>query len=130
VPAAAETIYEYVADLRNAPTYISAIREITTAPPGPPAVGQRFGAVANFLGQPAPLTLRLTTLDPGQQVSLALEGNPPGTLTINIAPGANGSSSQVEAHIDVPAVPTVLLAATLGGMLDESLRRLATALGG
>ena len=124
VRAAAAAVYNFVADLHNAPNYIVAIRQITSGPVGAPAVGQRFGAAATFLGQPTNLTLRLATLDPGKRVVIALEGDPAGTMTLDLAPAHGGQATHVTVTLDVPAVAGLLLTALMGGMLDESLVRL------
>ena len=127
VAASPDAVYKVVADLHNAPNYIVAIRQITSGPRGAPAVGQRFGAAATFLGQPTNLTLRLATLEPGKRVVIALEGDPAGTMTLDLAPAHGGGSTHVSVTLDVPAVVGLLLAAMMGGMLDESLVRLAQA---
>jgi len=117
-------VYNFVADLHHTPNYITAIRQITSGPVGPPAVGQRFGAAAIFLGQPTNLTLRLAALDPGKCVVIALEGDPPGTLTITLAPAQGGQATNVNVTMDVPSVISLLLGVMMGSMLDESLARL------
>ncbi len=125
VPAPPDAVYAYVANVRNAPNYITAIRQITSGPTGPPAVGTRFGAAATFLGRPAHLTLRVVSLRPAHEVVLALEGDPAGTLTIRVAPALNGQATRVDTELDVPSVAGILLGAMMGGMLDESMTRLA-----
>ena len=130
VAAPAQAVYDYVANVHNAPHYIAAINRILSGPAGPPAIGQRFAADATFMGRPAALTLRTLTLDPGRRVVLALEGDPAGTLTISLAPVPGGAGTRVEAHLDVPSVAGFLVGAMLGGMLDESLARLARVFAG
>jgi hypothetical protein len=127
IPAPPAAVYAFVANLRNAPEFITAIEQITSAPAGPPAVGQRFGARATFLGRPAPLTLRVAELAPGRRVAVALDGDPPALLTITLRPEQGGHATRVETRLDAPSVPALLLVATMGGMLDASLTRLRTA---
>lgn len=127
IPAPPAAVYEFVANLRNAPQFITAIEQITSAPAGPPAVGQRFGARATFLGRPESLTLRVAELLPGGRVSVALEGDPPAMLIITLRPEQGGRATRVETRLEAPSVPALLLVATMGGMLDASLARLRTA---
>jgi hypothetical protein len=127
IPAPPEAVYAFVANLRNAPQFITAIQQITSAPAGPPAVGQRFGARATFLGRPEALTLRVAELLPGRRVAVALEGDPPALLTITLRPEQGGHATRVETRLEARGVASLLLVATMGGMLDASLARLGTA---
>ncbi|HMA32841.1 MAG TPA: SRPBCC family protein [Chloroflexia bacterium] len=126
LPAA---VYNYIANVRNAPGYISAIHRITSGPVDPPAVGQRFAAEATFLGRPAALTLRLAALDPGRRVVIALDGDPAATLTIALTPAVPGPGTRVATTLDVPSVSGLVLPFVMGPMLDESMQRLARAVG-
>jgi uncharacterized protein YndB with AHSA1/START domain len=128
IAAPPATIYHYVADVRHAPQFISAITRITSGPDGPALVGQRYGADATFMGQPAVLTLRVLELVPDHTVQLALEGDPAAVLTLRLTPTRNGQATRVDARLDVPAVPGLLLQMVMGGMLDESMTRLEQAL--
>ncbi len=123
-------VYRYVADLHNAPRYIGAIQAIISGPAGSPAVGQVFQAAARFMGHPEQITLRLLTLIPERQVSLALEGDPAATLTIRLTPDLSGTATRTEIHLDSPDVATLLLKATMGRMPDDSIRRLDALLRG
>ena len=130
VHAPPAAVYRYVADLHNAPHYIGAIQAITNGPAGSPAVGQVFHAAARFMGHPEQITLRLLTLIPEQQVSLALDGDPAATLTIRLTPDLDGTATHTEIRLDTPDVATLLLKATMGRMPDESIRRLDALLRG
>jgi uncharacterized protein YndB with AHSA1/START domain len=127
VPVPPATVYDYVANVYHAPHYIAAIREITSGPQGPPAVGTRFGASAEFMGSPTQLSLRVLELVPPQRVVLALEGRTPATLTMHLTPVQGGAATRVEVVMDVPSVAGFLLGMTMGSMLDTSLVRLAQA---
>lgn len=128
IDAPPAAVYRYVADVHHAPRFISAITRITSGPDGPGAVGQRYGADATFMGQPAVLTLRVLELVPDHTVRLALEGDPAATLTLRLTPTHGGQATRVDARLDVPAVPGLLLQMVMGGMLDESMTHLAQAL--
>ena len=130
VHASPATVYRYVADLHNAPHFISAIQRITSGPAGPATVGQVFQAAARFMGHPEQVTLRLLTLIPERQVSLALEGDPAATLTIRLTPDLGGTATHTAIRLDTPDVATLLLKATMGRMPDDSIRRLDTLLRG
>lgn len=128
IDAPPAAVYRYVADVRHAPQFIGAITRITSGPDGQAVVGQRYGADATFMGQPAALTLRVLELAPDHTVRLALEGDPAATLTLRLAPARNGQATRVDARLDVPAVPGLLLQMVMGGMLDDSMTRLERAL--
>jgi uncharacterized protein YndB with AHSA1/START domain len=128
IAAPPAVVYRYVADVRHAPQFISAITRITSGPDGPALVGQQYGADATFMGQPAVLTLRVLELVPDHTVQLALEGDPAAVLTLRLTPTRNGQATRVDARLDVPAVPGLLLQMVMGGMLDESMTRLEQAL--
>jgi len=49
-------------------------------------------------------------------------------LTLRLTPTRNGQATRVDARLDVPAVPGLLLQMVMGGMLDESMTRLEQAL--
>jgi uncharacterized protein YndB with AHSA1/START domain len=128
IDAPPATVYRYVADVRHAPQFISAITRITSGPAGPAVVGHQYGADATFMGQPAALTLRVLELAPDHTVKLALEGDPAAILTLRLTPARNGQATRVDARLDVPAVPGLLLQMVMGGMLDQSMTRLEQAL--
>jgi uncharacterized protein YndB with AHSA1/START domain len=128
IAAPPAVVYRYVADVRHAPQFISAITRITSGPDGPALVGRRYGADATFMGRPADLTLRVLELAPDHTVKLALEGDPAAVLTLRLTPTRNGQATRVDARLDVPAVPGLLLQMVMGGMLDESMTRLEQAL--
>jgi hypothetical protein len=86
-------------------------------------IGQRWQAVANFLGRPAHITLRLAQLQRPALVGFALEGEPAASLTVAMQPG-NGSSTNVWLTLDVPSVPGFLLVGLMGGLLSADLERL------
>ncbi|MGI8587431.1 MAG: SRPBCC family protein [Chloroflexia bacterium] len=125
VPAPPATVYRYVADLHNAPEFITAISRITSGPTESPAVGQRFGAAATFMGRPETLTLCLLALDPDRRVEIALEGDPAATLTISLAALQDRPATRVTVRLEAPSVAGFLLGMTMGPMLDASLARLA-----
>src|SRR5215218_5615188 len=101
VQAPAETIYDFVASVQHAPDYITAFTEVISGPepPGDPAVGQRYRMRASFLGNNVVLVLRLARLEPGRLVQLAMEGQPSGTITIELTPQAGGQGTEVSASL-------------------------------
>ena len=55
VAAPPDKVYAYLADPRNAPTYIGAIKRVTSGPAGAGQVGDRYGAAAELsLGKDTP----------------------------------------------------------------------------
>jgi hypothetical protein len=129
LPVPPATVYRFVADLHNAPRFITAIKGITSGPTDPPAVGQQFKANAVFMGQPERITLRVLRLTPDREVAFALDGDPAGTILLRLS-AAGSSSTHIEISMDVPSVPTLLLSLTLGRMLSDSLRGLRSVLCG
>jgi hypothetical protein len=129
LPVPPATVYRFVADLHNAPRFITAIKQITSGPDAPPAVGQQFKADAVFMGQPERIILRVLRLAPEHEVAFALDGDPAGTITLRLSP-AGSTGTHIEIGMDVPSVPSLLLSFTLGGMLSSSLRGLRSVLCG
>lgn len=127
IAAPPATVYAYIAEVRNAPRYIAAIERITSGPAGAATVGQRYGALAHFLGQPEQLTLRVLDLQPAQRVTFALEGIQAATLTIHLRPHGP-QATRVDVRLEAPGVPTIMLGLAMGPMLDQSLRQLAGAM--
>jgi carbon monoxide dehydrogenase subunit G len=132
VQATPDAVYQYVADVAHAPEYITAFTHILSGPepPGPPAVGQRYRVQASFLGNNLPLTLQLVQLEPGRCVQMAMEGNPSGMITIQIAPTPDGAATTVSTTLDTPAFNNMMLSMVMGGVLEEGLHRLNRALRG
>lgn len=130
IEAPAEAIYHYVADVQHAPDYITAFTEVISGPepPGPPAVGQRYRVRASFLGNNVVLGLRLARLEPGRLVQLAMEGQPSGTISIELTPQAGDQGTQVTATLDSPQFNSIMLNMVMGGMLEEAMTRLQRAL--
>ena len=132
VHAHPDAVYAFVADVLNSPQYITAFTQVLSGPepPGPPSIGQRYRVQASFLGNNVPLTVRLSHLLPGRLVQMTLEGNPNGTITIQMAPTADGTGTDVTTSLDAPAFNSMMLNMVMGGVLEEGLHRLNRALQG
>lgn len=130
IAAPPETVYNYVADVTNAPHYITAFTEVISGPepPGPPAEGQRYRVRAYFLGNPALLGLRVARLEPDTLVQLALEGQPSGTLSVQLAPTTDSAATQATITLETPQFNSLMLNFALGGLLEDALQRLNKAL--
>jgi hypothetical protein len=126
VSATPDAIYNYVAQVVNAPDYIVAFTEVLSGPepPGPPAEGQRYRVRASFLGNNVVLGLRLAQLQPGRLVQLAMEGQPNGTITIKLEPNPQGPGTHVSATLDTPAFNSMMLGMVMGGVLEQAMHRL------
>jgi hypothetical protein len=126
IQAPVEAIYNYVASVQHAPDYITAFTEVISGPepPGPPVVGQRYRVRASFLGNNVVLGLRLARLEPGHLVQLAMEGQPSGTITIELTPQPGDQGTQVSASLDTPQFNSIMLNMVMGGMLEEAMTRL------
>ena len=123
-----ETIYQYVADVKNASLPDQRLHRSASGPepPGPPAVGQRY-RVRGFL--------------PGQQRYPGIAPGPPGagppgatgaqpgpasdTITITLRPTKGGRATHVEARLPAhPAFNNLMLGMVMGSVLEQALHRL------
>jgi hypothetical protein len=128
IAAAVEEVFDYVADPHNAPRYISSITRIVSGPEGSPSVGQRWKAEANFLGQNTSIMLRLAALQPNRGVRFFLEGERPAALSLTLVGSKPVGYTKVLLSLEVPSVPTFLLAGLMGGLLSADLSRLKSQL--
>ena len=128
INAPAEVVFKYVADPRNAPTYITSITRITSGPQGTPVEGQVWQAEANFLGKRGHIRLRLAQLLPNHTVRFTIEGEPQATLFLRLLPDESARSTHVSLLLDVPSVPGMFLNALMGGLLEGDMARLKSAL--
>jgi hypothetical protein len=128
IAAAIEEVFGYVADPHNAPRYISSITRIVSGPAGEPAVGQRWHAEANFLGRSTSITLRLAALQPNRGVRFSMEGEMPAALSLTLVGSKPAGYTKVLLSLEVPSVPTFLLAGLMGGLLSADLSRLKSQL--
>jgi uncharacterized membrane protein len=123
-----ETVYRYVSDPRNAPSYISSIRKIVSGPDLPPAEGQVWVAEADFMGSAHKLDLRIARLAPNAEVHFAMEGSMNGEVAIMLTPSPRNTRTAVALFLEVESVPTLLLNALLGGLLSDDMQRLKSVL--
>jgi hypothetical protein len=130
IGVAVDKVYNYVADARNAPNYISSIVRIMSGPDGEAQEGGQWRAEANFLGRRSVVALRLSRLTPNQRVTFTIEGEPRAALTLTLAPATKGSGTHVSLLLDVPSVPEFLLNGLMGGLLTGDLARLRRTLEG
>jgi uncharacterized membrane protein len=130
ISAPVGTVYTYVADPHNAPSYISSIARIMAGPEGQPHEGSQWRAEANFLGKRSVVSLRLSRLTANERVTFIIEGEPRAALTITLAPTANATGTHVTLLLDVPSVPDFLLGGLMGGLLTGDLARLKRTLEG
>ena len=128
IAAAVEEVFEYVADPHNAPRYISSITRIVSGPEGSPAAGQRWKAEANFLGKNTSITLRLAALQPNRGVRFLLEGERPAALSLTLLSSKPAGNTKVLLSLEVPSVPTILLAGLMGELLSGDLSLLKSLL--
>ena len=126
VNAPIQRVYAYVSDAHNAPSFISSISAILSGPDGVPKVGDTWRADANFMGKRRAIDLRLTELRPPERVRFVISGDPHADLLLRLASIPAGT--RVSLKIDVPAAPSMLLAAVMGGLLQGDMSRLKAAL--
>jgi uncharacterized membrane protein len=124
IDAPVETVYRYVSDPRNAPSYISSIKHIVSGPDLPPQVGQVWVAEADFLGGRHMLNLRVAELTPNAEVQFSLEGSMNADVAIMLTPSPHNTRTAVALYLAVESVPTLLLNAMLGGLLKEDMSSL------
>jgi hypothetical protein len=124
IDAPVETVYRYVADPRNAPSYISSIKRIVSGPDLAPAEGQVWVAEADFMGRLHALNLRIARLAPNAEVHFAMEGSLNGELMLLLTPSPRNTRTAVALYLEVESVPTLLLNAMLGGLLSDDMQRL------
>lgn len=120
------SVYNYVADPRNAPNFIASITRIVDGPEGNPDVGQSWRAEANFLGQERAITLTLDELKLDRLVCFELRGDTDATITVALEPvgGPRAGSTAVTLLLKVPSVPGILLSGVMGNVLTSDLARL------
>jgi len=124
VDATATQVYSYVVDPRNAPRYISSITRVISGPEGEPKKGEVWLTEANLLGRMHQVNLRLDDAVADRAVRFVLEGDPQAVIVLQMRPDSKGDSTSVSLTLEVPGVPTILLNAMLGGLLDADLVRL------
>ena len=128
IDAPAGTVFRYVTDPRNAPSYISSIKRVVSGPELPPAVGQVWVAEADFMGSMHRLNLRVKELVPDAEVRFSLEGSMNAQVALLLTPSPRNTRTAVALYLGVESVPTLLLNALLGGLLSEDMARLKSIL--
>jgi len=124
IAAPVEAIFDFASDPYNAPSYISSIISVSSGPKEDFQPGQSWQARANFLGQPADITLRLTRLLRPHAIEFALIGDPAATLTLHFHPSPRPRETGVSLTLKVPSVPSLLLQALMGSLLSADMTRL------
>jgi uncharacterized membrane protein len=124
IDAPVAKVYGYVADPRNAPHYISSIKQVMSGPDRAPATGQIWRAEADFLGQRRQINLRIGELVPNKHVRFVLEGDPEAVVHLHLHGNQHASRTAVSLSLEATGVPTFLLNAVLGGLLQEDMERL------
>jgi uncharacterized membrane protein len=124
IDAPAKKVYEYVANPRNAPRYISSITKVLSGPDEDPAPRQVWRAEADFLGQKRQLDLRISELIPNKLVRFVLEGDPEAVVQLRLTADQSTPSTTVALSLDANGVPSLLLNALLGGLLSQDMVRL------
>jgi uncharacterized membrane protein len=128
IDAPVETVYRYVSDPRNAPSYISSIKRIVSGPELAPAVGQVWVAEADFMGGAHTLNLRIAQLEPNAEVRFGLEGSINGQVALMLTPSPRNTRTAVALYLGVESVPALLLNGLLGGLLSADLQKLKAVL--
>ncbi len=129
IKASQDAVYKYVSDPCNAPRYISAIISVEEGSHQAPAVGQVWGAEANFMGKRRSINLRIEELRPNSLVRFSIDSDPAANLSMTLSPAGSGET-EAALEVDVPGVPGILLNGVMGGMLASDMGRLKTILEG
>lgn len=125
IDAPVQSVFKYVSDPRNAPTFINSITRIVSGPDGAPEEGQVWRAEATLLGKHSVINLRLHRLDPPHSVAFAIDSDPHAVVSLRLSPESGGQSrTRVAINLDVPKVPAVFLGAIMGNLLEGDMARL------
>jgi uncharacterized membrane protein len=124
IGAPLNTVYIYVSNPRNAPTYISSITRVISGPEGDPSPGQTWKAEADFMGQRRLINLRIAELVPNKIVRFILEGDPEAVVQLKLTGDRAGENTSVALSLEATGVPTLFLNALLGGLLSQDMVRL------
>jgi len=125
IDAPVQSVFKYISNPRNAPTFISSISKIVSGPDGVPKEGQVWRAEATLLGKQSVINLRLHRLDPPHAVAFAIDGDPHAVVSLRLIPEARGQSrTRIAINLDVPKVPSIFLGAIMGNLLEGDMARL------
>ena len=125
INAPVQTVFNYVSDPRNAPSFINSINRIISGPEGKPSQGQVWRAEATLLGKQSVINLRLHQLDPPRGVTYAIDGDPQGILSLRLSQDSSEQPrTRVAINLDVPKVPSIFLSAIMGNLLEGDMQRL------
>jgi len=117
-------VFEFVANPRNSPRYISSIKRIVSGPEGIPEQGQSWQVEVDFLGQRSQIQLRLHTVQPPDLVRFTLEGEPKAGLSLHLSEAQTPSRTLVALTLVVRSVPSILLRALMDHLLAADMQRL------
>ncbi|MEA2575612.1 MAG: Polyketide cyclase / dehydrase and lipid transport [Chloroflexia bacterium] len=125
-----ETVFRYISNPRNAPSYISSITRIVSGPDGQAQEGSLWRAETNFLGRRSVVTLRLARLLSDSLVTFSIEGEPRALLSMKLESDGLGTGTHVSLLLDVPSVPDLFLNGLMGSLLSGDMTRLKRKLEG
>ena len=125
IDAPVQSVFKYISNPRNAPTFINSITKIVSGPDGEPKEGQVWRAEATLLGKQSVINLRLHRLVAPNAVVFAIDGDPHAVVSLRLTPDSGGKpSTRVAINLDVPKVPSIFLGAIMGNLLEGDMTRL------
>ena len=96
-----ETVFAYVADMRNTPQWEAAVKEVRVIPDGPPTVGTKVKAVGTFLGMKLEAAFEITALEPNRCFTYEGGAGPAvGETTYRFEPVGAGTRLSVTFHLE------------------------------
>jgi uncharacterized membrane protein len=120
-----DELFDYVADLANAPTWQSWLVSAAVEPPGPAAVGTVVTEVRRLLGTQLRYTYRISELEPNRRIALeSVDGPVPFSARVDFESVGQGSLMRVD--VDVRTAPLARLFgpvhAVVGRMAERELQ--------
>ena len=76
LPFPSETVWRYLIDFPNVPTWEDGVLEVRQTSPGPAGLGTEFVARRSYAGRETEVVCRIVDWQEGRSVTMALEGGP------------------------------------------------------
>ncbi len=95
LPFPSETVWRYLIDFPNVPTWEDGVLEVRQTTPGAARVGTMLVARRVYAGRESLVDCRIVEWDEGRSVTMVIEGGPVRTATVSYAVESSGPAACV-----------------------------------